>query len=96
MECFDCRNSGARTEAVGFCHHCGAAICPTHTTVASIPIEIQAPIAKSVELPKRARMLLCPVCVEALAQNHASWFGERASDRAYQAFEQQPDHALLA
>ena len=96
MHCLDCNKSGTQTPAVGFCHYCGAAICPAHATVATIPIEIQTPIAKTVDLPKRGRMLLCPVCTEALVQTHPNWFGKR--DLLYSGRAREPlrDHALVA
>ena len=96
MHCFDCGTSGMQTFAVGFCHHCGAAICPAHATVASIPIEMQVPIAKTVHLPKRGRMLLCPVCTDALAQTHANWFVKRDLISSNRAIGPLHDHALVA
>jgi hypothetical protein len=68
MICFECFQRGQRTEAVGLCHYCSAAVCADHGFVAPRPVYMQLPLVKLVSLPKPAQELLCNVCRAALEQ----------------------------
>ena len=95
MHCFDCSKSGTQTTAVGFCHYCGAAICPAHATVACIPTEIQVPIAQAVELPKRKAHVLAQF-VPMLWHRHMQIGLEARWLHSNRALEPLRDHALIA
>jgi hypothetical protein len=74
MLCYECKSKVVRREAVGICHRCGVALCEEHAHVDSIPIvatygdEAFPSITGTVELPRKGRLALCPVCHEALTQ----------------------------
>ena len=71
MKCLDCSTSqGRATEAMGVCHHCSAGVCESDSALVSDPVTMQALIMRTVILPKRARVLLCNTCLEALGQPH--------------------------
>lgn len=69
MKCFECSLAGERSDAVGVCQHCSVGLCAEHAVLTADPILTHQPIAKVVELPKKARALLCRTCVGALRQN---------------------------
>lgn len=71
MKCFECSLEGERSDAVGVSHHCSVGLCTEHAVLTADPILTHQPIAKVVELPKKARALLCRTCLEALRQHHA-------------------------
>jgi len=71
MKCFECALAGKAADAIGVCHHCSLGLCPQHAVLTSDPIVSQQPVAKSVELPKKARALLCRTCLDALRQHQA-------------------------
>ena len=71
MRCFECSLAGARADAVGVCHHCSVGLCAEHAVLTADPILIHRPVAQVVELPKKARLLLCHTCLDALRQHHA-------------------------
>jgi hypothetical protein len=68
MQCFECFEMGIDKEAVGLCHHCSAALCADHASLVSDPVTAVYPLVKTVVLPKRARLLLCRTCKEAIEQ----------------------------
>jgi hypothetical protein len=68
MVCYDCRLEGKRTEAVGICHHCSAALCWDHAHRLDESITMSYPVAATVELPLHARLILCGTCQSALGQ----------------------------
>ena len=70
MRCFECAADGQATEAIGLCHHCSVALCARHGHVVERAITGSVPINKIVELPAKARELLCGVCRAALEQPH--------------------------
>jgi hypothetical protein len=72
MKCYDCWGEGVQTDAVGICHHCSAGTCGTHGTLVADPVLVHGPVARTVELPKKARALLCGVCRAALEQDRSS------------------------
>ena len=71
MKCFECSLEGERSDAVGVCHHCSVGLCTEHAVLTADPILAHQPIAQVVELPKKARALLCRTCLDALRQHHA-------------------------
>ena len=71
MHCYDCSKLGRSNEAVGLCHHCSAGLCEEHACVISEPVTGGHPLVQTVELPKRARLLLCGTCKGALGQPHS-------------------------
>jgi hypothetical protein len=71
MRCFECKQAGKISDAVGLCHHCSVALCPDHAVMTSEPVLGHAPILKEVTLPKNARMLLCSTCKAAMAQSNS-------------------------
>ena len=78
MYCYECFEHGIAREAVGLCHHCSAAVCGDHASVFADPMTTVEPLAKTVVLPKAARLLLCCVCADALRQTGVlSRAGER-------------------
>ncbi len=72
MLCYECSQSGARSDAVGVCHHCSAGLCPSHVHLVSDPVTAHFPVAKTVVLPQHARLILCEICYAALHQKHES------------------------
>jgi hypothetical protein len=70
MKCFDCSIQGRAEETIGICHHCSAGVCESHGSLVSDPVTMQALILRTIILPKKARLLLCRTCREALGQPH--------------------------
>lgn len=70
MMCFECAKAGTVREAVGLCHHCSVALCSDHARIVDNPVTAVYPVAKTVVLPKHARVLLCEICKAALGQSH--------------------------
>jgi len=68
MKCYQCLRSGTTQEAAGLCHHCSAALCPEHICEVQDSATVMHILAPSMELPIRARILLCSVCKAALDQ----------------------------
>ncbi len=68
MHCYECSREGKSREALGLCHHCSAALCSDHARVVADPVTTSYPIAKRIAFPKKARLLLCVTCLEALEQ----------------------------
>lgn len=68
MICYDCSVLEKRTDAIGVCHHCGAAVCGSHGVFVANPVHVHELVAKEVSLPKKARELLCQTCFDALRQ----------------------------
>ena len=78
MNCYDCFESGIHRNSIGLCHHCSAAICAEPAVIVPDSITTVEPLFRSVALPKRARLLLCATCEQALFQTHEA----RSIDRA--------------
>lgn len=70
MICYECAKSGKRSEAVGLCHHCSAALCSDHAIAIDDAVTALDAVCKAVVLPKHARLILCATCQLALAQSH--------------------------
>lgn len=70
MKCFDCSIQGRVADTIGVCHHCSAGVCEGHGSFVSDPVTMQAPLVRTIILPKKARVLLCRNCREALGQPH--------------------------
>ena len=68
MKCFDCSIEGRVADTIGVCHHCSTGVCRSHSSLVSDPVTMQALIMRTVILPKKARVLLCRTCLEALGQ----------------------------
>ena len=68
MDCYECFSQGHVESAVGLCHHCSAALCADHAVVLSAPVFGTEPLLKRIVFPKRARLLLCVTCYQALRQ----------------------------
>ena len=71
MECYQCLQDGITREAAGLCHHCSAALCADHIVMAEEPLMIRRILAPVTIPPKKARLLLCRTCKEALDQLQA-------------------------
>lgn len=69
MNCYECSQGGIATEAIGLCHHCSVGLCGEHATMVPDPVTVMYPVAKTVVLPRKARVLLCAVCKAALEQS---------------------------
>lgn len=80
MQCFECFEGGAERDAIGLCHHCSAALCGHHAIMVPDPLTATEPLFKTVALPKRARVLLCSTCKQALAQKGLATGGRTAED----------------
>ena len=72
MKCYDCSLLGDGNEAIGVCHHCSVGLCAGHGTIVADPVLVHEAVAKVLELPKKARELLCQTCLDALSQRHQS------------------------
>jgi len=68
MLCYECCQAGKGSEAVGLCHHCSAALCSNHARIVSDPVTASYPVATTIVLPVRARVILCDTCFSALYQ----------------------------
>ena len=68
MLCYECSQGETRKEAIGICHHCSVALCQQHSSMISDPVTMTALINRTVVLPKKARLLLCTICLRALQQ----------------------------
>ena len=74
MLCYECKSKGVRREAVSLCHHCGVGLCEEHAHVESVPIVATygdrafPSMTGTVELPRKARQILCGVCHEAFTE----------------------------
>ena len=69
MCCYECLQAGDRQEAVGICHHCSVGVCQRHSSVVTDPVTMTMLINRTVVLPKKARLLLCNICLAALEQD---------------------------
>jgi hypothetical protein len=69
MNCYECSQGGIATEAVGSCHHCSVGLCGEHANMVADPVTVMYPVAKTLVLPRKARVLLCEVCKAALEQS---------------------------
>lgn len=69
MHCYECSQSDVTRDAVGFCHHCSAALCAEHACVIRDPVTTVYPLMRPTSLPKPARLLLCSTCKTALEQS---------------------------
>jgi hypothetical protein len=72
MMCFECAREGKTRDAVGLCHHCSAALCSDHAQTVDDPVTAAYPIAKTITLPRHARLVLCETCKVALEQSHGT------------------------
>jgi len=68
MLCYECCQAGKNSEAVGSCHHCSAALCSNHAHSVTDPVTASYPVAMTIVLPLRARLILCETCFSALYQ----------------------------
>ncbi len=72
MHCYECLRGGVTRDSVGLCHHCSAALCEGHIFAVDDPVTTGALVNRTVILPKKARVLLCRTCKEALEQPRSS------------------------
>ena len=70
MHCYECSQIGVAKEAIGICHHCSLGLCVDHARIETDPITTMVYVFQTQVLPKKARLLLCETCKEALAQPH--------------------------
>ena len=68
MLCYECSQAGTRKEAIGVCHHCSFGLCQEHSAMIADQVTMTALINRTVVLPKKARLLLCSICLTALQQ----------------------------
>ena len=71
MNCYDCSLAGIEQVAVASCRHCSAGLCARHVVEESQAVTTQGLINRVLELPVRARRLLCKTCADALGQPRA-------------------------
>jgi hypothetical protein len=71
MECYQCLQSGISREAIGLCHHCSAGLCAEHICAVEEPPMIKHLMVPATVFPKKARLMLCTTCKEALDQLQA-------------------------
>ncbi len=88
MFCYECAVQGVQREAIGTCHNCSLALCQDHAHVEPAPVvatyanKTYSSVRGTVELPLKARKLLCQVCQVALAQRlDASTGRQRATQK---------------
>jgi len=81
MLCYECSLEGVVREAIGFCRHCSAGLCAEHAHIESDTVRVMrryqtfGTIQEKVELPLKARKLLCSLCRQALHQPGAGEAG---------------------
>jgi hypothetical protein len=68
MECFPCLQAGVARPAAALCHHRSAGICREHIFEVEDPILIEHVLVPTLVLPKKARVLYCRTCRDALQQ----------------------------
>ena len=68
MVCYECSQAGTNSEAVGICQHCSAGLCSKHARSVIDSITASYPVAFTITLPLRARLILCDTCFGALRQ----------------------------
>jgi hypothetical protein len=68
MNCYDCSRESVDKPAVAVCNVCSAGICRTHLVETDRPVTATRLLNREVELPLRARKLLCHKCSQALQQ----------------------------
>lgn len=94
MQCFECFEGGVERDAIALCHHCSAALCAHHAFVVPDPVTAMEPLFKTVVLPKRARVMLCGTCKQALAQTRAV-AGSHIADHGVTEDEEKADSVLV-
>jgi hypothetical protein len=82
MQCYECFGAGVERDAVALCHHCSAALCAHHAVVIADPVTAVEPLFKTIVLPKRARLMLCTTCNQALFQRGLACYQSSASKEA--------------
>lgn len=78
MQCYECSRANITRDAVGLCHHCGAAVCAQHICAVDDPVTAGVPLVRTIVLSKKARLLLCNTCKGALEQarsSHSEYIG---------------------
>jgi hypothetical protein len=68
MRCYECSQAGTAKEAIGICQHCSAGLCADHVYVEADPLTTLYAVFQARVLPKKARLLFCKTCQEALQQ----------------------------
>lgn len=71
MQCYECAVLGKETQAIGMCHNCSVGLCREHAVLRPRSVTALYPIAKVIELPQRAREMLCSVCKAAFEQDRS-------------------------
>lgn len=70
MNCYVCALKERECPAIGLCDQCSAGLCINHAIDVSQTVIMGDPIVHVVELPLKARRLVCQVCKEAFEQPH--------------------------
>ena len=71
VNCYDCYRDGEEQAAVGSCRNYSAALCGRHVVEEGQAVTAEMLINRVVELPVRARRLLCKTCADAFGQPRA-------------------------
>jgi hypothetical protein len=72
MKCYDCREQGQQTEAIGVCQGCGRAVCQEHGQLRRWPLleRVAQGMGYQYRRSRRQRtVLLCAECWELSAEN---------------------------
>jgi len=67
MNCYECAEAGIKSEAIGLCHHCSAALCSEHVIILNESDSPSGWVPRSSS--RKARLLLCRACHAALEQS---------------------------
>ena len=70
MNCYVCALIKRECTAIGLCNQCSAGLCIHHAIDVTQSITRGDPIVHVVELPLKARRLVCQVCKDAYEQPH--------------------------
>lgn len=70
MNCYVCALIKRDRTAIGLCDRCSAGLCIDHAIDVTQTVTMGDPIVRVVELPLKARRLVCQVCKEAFEQPH--------------------------
>lgn len=68
MNCYPCMLLNCERPAIGLCDQCSAGLCIDHAIDAGHIVTTVVPLGRIVELPLKARRLVCEICKQALEQ----------------------------
>jgi hypothetical protein len=80
MLCYECSKAGRNREAVGLCHHCSVGLCADDACIVADPVTKTYPFFGTVVRPKKARLVLCGTCLQALGQTRTETMTTETSE----------------